>query len=531
MRKIVGTPASSGKVSGKTFRIGQRSLSGEGRRHLPREPFIEEVETGRFVEASSIVHDRLSAHLEESNIFAAHLEILDDISQQVITRIQEGALNALSAVEATRSEICALFEDMDDEYLRSRADDIEDLCRQLSFALTDGEVNPFTPMEEQTILIADNLLVSDTLLIDKTKLAGIALRNGSKTSHIAILAREQEIPLVLGIGEEIDSIPDREMVIMDGDRGEVLIDFEEEMLSALTVRSSRSEQDMNPAFTGDGVQIEVLANAGNLDEVKEAIACGADGIGLLRTEFIFMNGNDFPDEDQQYAVYHACASACEGKSLTIRTLDIGADKQLPYSILAADENPLLGIRGIRFSLLYNGIFKVQLRAILRASTLGNIRVMFPMITSPEEFQAATSLLDECKSELRNEGVPFDEKLRPGMMVETPASVILASDFAGVADFFSIGTNDLTQYILAVDRNNPYTEGACDYFHRAVQKSLLEVVTAANAAGIAVSVCGEMGSDPQATTLLLALGVRKLSVSTNQIARIKEQIRSQVINKE
>jgi phosphotransferase system enzyme I (PtsI) len=243
-------------------------------------------------------------------------------------------------------------------------------------------------MEENSILITDNLLVSDTLLIDRQKLAGIALREGSKSSHIAILSRDQGIPLVLGLGGSIDAIPDNEMVIIDGDSGEVFIDPEEEMLADLTVRRGEVEVDREPAITRDGTRVEVLANAGSLEEVKEAIARGADGIGLLRTEFIFMRGSDFPDEEQQHAIYLACARACNGKSITLRTLDIGADKQLPYSTIVAGENPLLGIRGIRHSLLYPAIFKIQLRAILRASMVGNLRVMFPMISSIEEYTSA-----------------------------------------------------------------------------------------------------------------------------------------------
>lgn len=528
MRKITGTPASSGKVAGKTFRIKNRSSSGEIRNHP--DIISEDFEIKRFSDAGSFVKNRLSLHFDESPIFAAHIEILDDISQQVISKIKRGPMDAISAVEESKREICSLFADIEDEYLSSRSDDIVDVCQQLFFALTKNNENPFSSMEDNSILIADNLLVSDTVLIDKSKLAGIALRKGSKTSHIAILARNHEIPLVLGIGERIDSIPDNEIVIIDGDKGEVIIEFEEELLSDIIEGRHRKKEDMNPAVTKDGIEIEVYANAGSLDDVKEAVSRGADGIGLLRTEFIFMEGRDFPNEDSQYEIYLECAKACHGKNITIRTLDIGADKQLPYSKIVTEENPLLGLRGIRFSFLSPRIFKVQLRAILRASILGNIRIMFPMITSIDEYKSASTLLEECKSELRDEEVEFDNNLHAGIMVETPASVILADDFAQTAAFFSIGTNDLTQYILAVDRNNPYSENACDYFHSAVVKGISEVMTSSERYGIDVSVCGEMASDIRATGLLLELGVRKLSVSSQQIPLIKEQIRKQIINK-
>lgn len=530
MKKISGIPASSGKMAGRSFRIrNSSSLSKPGIDHHPN-LILEDHEIKRFQDARTIVQKRLSSHVEESPIIGAHLEILEDIADQVIDRIKQGPTDALGAVEETVKEICSLFEGIDDEYLRSRSDDIVDVGQQLRFALTCKHDNPFSLMEKNSILIADNLLVSDTLLIDKSRLAGIALRDGSKASHIAILARDHEIPLVLGIGDGIDAIPDNEIIIIDGDSGEVIIDAEEGMLSGLTGRNRSDEVDTKPAVTRDGTHVEVLANAGNLDDVIAAIARGADGIGLLRTEFIFMEGSDFPDEDQQQAIYLACARACKGKWITIRTLDIGADKQLPYSNIVAPENPLFGIRGIRFSLFNPAIFKVQLRAILRASIDGNIRVMFPMISSMEEYNAAVSLLEECKLELRNDGIAFDENLQVGMMVETPASVIMAEEFAHEAAFFSIGTNDLTQYILAVDRNNPYAENACDYFQGAILKSLSMVMNTSKNHGIDVSVCGEIASDPLASVLLLELGVRKLSVSTKQIALIKKQIRELVIKK-
>ncbi len=528
MRKIVGIAASSGRVAGRCFRVGSRSPSGESAIDPQPGAIQEDLEAQRFSGARLLVKERLSSHLDESPIFAAHLEILDDISHRVIARIKQGPMDALAAVEETVKEICSLFDGIADDYLRSRSDDIVDVGRQLRFALTSNQENPFSPMEENSILITDNLLVSDTLLIDRQKLAGIALREGSKSSHIAILSRDQGIPLVLGLGGSIDAIPDNEMVIIDGDSGEVFIDPEDEMLAALTVRRGEVEVDREPAITRDGTRVEVLANAGSLEEVKEAIARGADGIGLLRTEFIFMRGSDFPDEEQQHAIYLACARACNGKSITLRTLDIGADKQLPYSTIVAGENPLLGIRGIRHSLLYPAIFKIQLRAILRASMVGNLRVMFPMISSIDEYTSAASLLEECKAELRSEGLPFDEKLQAGMMVETPASVILADDFARAVAFFSIGTNDLTQYILAVDRNNPYSEKACDHLHGAILKSLSMVMSASRTHGIDVSVCGEMASDPLATVPLLECGVRKFSVSARRVASIKEQIRRQEI---
>ncbi|WP_294079403.1 phosphoenolpyruvate--protein phosphotransferase [Proteiniphilum sp. UBA5384] len=527
MKKITGTPASPGKVAGKTFRV-KYPPAWDNTESRP-DVISKDVEIKRFSDARSFVRNRLTLHLDESSIFAAHIAILEDISEQVISKIKQGPMDAVSAVEESGREICFLFADMEDEYLSSRSDDIVDISRQLVQALTQDNRNPFSSMPYNSILIADNLLVSDTLLIDRSKLAGIALRKGSKTSHIAILARDNEIPLVLGLGEGTDSIPDNKTIIIDGGKGEIIIEFEEELLSEIMRQGSKKKEDMNPAITKDGVEIKVYGNAGNLDDVKKAISKGADGIGLLRTEFIFMEGSVFPDEDTQYATYLECARTCQGKNITIRTLDIGADKQLPYHTFAKEENPLLGLRGIRFSLAYPKIFKVQLRAILRASVLGNIRIMFPMVTSIDEYNSASALLEECKIELKDKGVGFDNRLHAGIMVETPASVMLADDFARTVAFFSIGTNDLTQYMLAVDRNNPYSMNVCDYFNSAVVKGISEVATSSRRYAIDVSVCGEMASDPYATELLLKLGIRKLSVASSQVPSLKEQIRKQSIN--
>ena len=532
MRIIKGIPASSGKAIGKTFRI--KNTSGLGEMEHRSAPLSVEVdlEIRQFTDAASFVKEKLLSHVHESRIFEAHIEILDDISERIISKIGQNNVDAISAIRETGSEICASFAAVEDEYLRSRSDDIVDVCRRLIFTLTGNSENPFSSMPEQSILIADNLLVTDTVLIDKSRLAGIALRKGSKTSHVAILARDHAIPLVLGIGEEITFIPDDVIVIIDGDEGEIRIGAEEKILSGVVgetagitagITAGKKEDGM-PAITKDGCEVKVYANAGSLADVEMAIALGADGIGLLRTEFIFMQSTDFPDEAMQTAIYLACAKVCRDKILTVRTLDTGADKPLPYLPISKEENPVFGLRGIRFSLASPDIFKVQLRAILRSSLLGNVRIMFPMITSLDEYLSASALLEECKSELNSEGVAFDHTLRAGIMIETPASVMLADDFAQHAAFFSIGVNDLTQYMLAVDRNNPYAEHACDSFHRAVVKSISEVMASSGRYGIDASVCGEMASDIRATEMLLKLGVRQLSVASRQINTIKEQIR-------
>ena len=523
MKIIKGIPASSGKVAGKTFKVKIELDTTDNR---PAHVSFD-MEIKQFTDASSFVKEKLHSHVHESRIFAAHIEILDDITARVIAKIEQNKEDAVSAVQETCSEVCALFAEIEDDYLRARSDDIADVCRQLIFALTRQNENPFSSMPENSILIADNLSVSDTVMIDKSKLAGIILRKGSRTSHIAILARDNAIPLVLRTGDAIDAIPDGEPVVIDGDKGEIMIAFEESLLSEFFQATSEKKDEVSPVGGAVGTstgEVSVYANAGSLADIEKAIALGADGVGLLRTEFIFMQGSTFPDEEMQYEFYLACAKACHEKILTIRTLDTGADKQLPYVKIETEENPVFGLRGIRFSLAYPDIFKVQLRAILRTSRLGNVRIMFPMITSLDEYNSAASLLMECKSELKNEGLAFDDTLRAGIMIETPAAVMLADDFAQQAAFFSIGTNDLTQYILAVDRNNPYAENACDSFHSAVVKSISAVMASSRKYGIDASVCGEMASDTRATEMLLNLSVRKLSVTGSLIPSIKAQIK-------
>ena len=528
MKIIKGIPASSGKAAGKSFRVKSPSGLGE-MENRPTPDYVDvNCEIKRLADACALVKEKLRLFMHESRIFAAHIEILDDITDRVNSKIERDKMDAISAVKEICSETCALFAEMEDEYLRSRLDDIVDVCRQLTFMLTSNNENPFSSMPAHSILIADNLLVTDTILIDKSKLAGIALRKGSKTSHVTILARDHAIPLVLGIGEATDDIPDGGMVVIDGDEGTIRIGVEEQFLPGIVEVTAEKKTDRAPAITKDGVKVKVYANAGSLADVEKAIGLGAGGIGLLRTEFIFMHATDFPDEAMQYETYMACAKVCREKILTIRTLDAGADKPLPYIPVRKEENPVFGLRGIRFSLALPDIFKVQLRAILRASILGNVRVMFPMITSLDEYESASALLEACKAELKNEGVAFDPSLRAGIMVETPASVMLADDFARQVAFFSIGVNDLTQYMLAVDRNNPYAENACDSFHSAVIKSISEATASAARYGIDVSVCGEMASDIRATELLLKLGVRILSVASRHIPFIKEQIRKLVI---
>jgi phosphotransferase system enzyme I (PtsI) len=495
---------------------------------LPAASLNPDVQKARLQEAYVAVKNRLVTHAGDNEIFAAHVEILEDLSERIISEIETANKDAVQAIQDTRDEVCALFAAIDDDYLRARSDDIADVCRQLTAVLTGSSENPFLAMPDGSIVVADNLLPSDTILIDLAKLAGLALKKGSVNSHLAILAKSNAIPLVLGLGNALDDVLSGDTVVVDADAGKIITEPDGDLLEEMARDNVTTERtDPLPAITPEGIEISVYANAGSLSDVKQAIARGADGIGLLRTEFIFMQTTSFPGEDEQYNIYSACAKVCGDKVLTIRTLDIGADKQLPYHKMDAETNPVMGLRGIRFSLAFPAIFKVQLRAALRAAVHGNVRLMFPMITAVEEYNEAYALLEICKIELTEEGIKFDDTLRPGIMMETPASVLLADELASRASFFSIGTNDLTQYMLVVDREHPYADNACDSFHPAVIKSLEKIIDACEKQGIDLSLCGELASDPEATALLLDLGVRKLSVTSPSIHLIKEQIRNNI----
>lgn len=527
MKEIKGIPVSSGKAVGRVFRAKAQPVLNMGNYITD---LLPEHETCRFRNACLLVKNKLAPHAKDNEIFAAHMEILEDISERVAPMIEHQKTDAVSAVDKCCTEICAMFAYIDDEHLRSRSDDIVDICRQITLVLTEKDENPFSEMPENSIIIAENLLASDTISIDLSKLSGIALKKGSKTSHLAILAKSNAIPLILGTGDELDTIQNGDTIVIDSEKGVIITEPDEKLLSEVVQqRVYKDETDFNPAVTKDNIEIAIYANAGSLADVKRAISAGADGIGLLRTEFIFMQSKDFPSEEEQYNFYSECGKNCQGKTLTIRTLDIGADKQLPYYTMPIEENPIMGLRGIRFSLSSPDIFKTQLRAVLRAAVSGNIRIMFPMITSMEEYKQACVLLEVCKTELKDENINCDQFLRAGIMIETPASVLLADELASEAAFFSIGTNDLTQYMLAVDRNAPYSAGACDSFHPAVMKCISDVVASADKHGIDVSVCGEVASDSHATELLLKLGVRKFSITSFGIPAIKRQIRKQSIN--
>ncbi len=490
------------------------------------------AEKRRFDDAVEAAKRELEPLAASNDIFAAHLELASDpmLGENVTEKIAEGT-TAADAVHAAADELAALFAQIDDEYLRARADDVRDVCLRILRQLEPSEANPFAAIPEGSVLAADELAPSDTALIDFSRVCGVVTRRGSATSHLAILARNMGLPAVVGLGDDFDRLADGETVVLDGEAGELIVapepaaaeEYRRRMEAVEARLTKQNAQD--PAATRDGRAVAVFANAGSVAEVATAMRKGADGIGLFRSEFLYMQRRDgFPDEETQAAVYAEAAKLCAGRPLIIRTLDIGGDKALPYYKFPEEENPFLGWRAIRVSLELRDMFRTQLRAILRASSEGGVRVMFPMIVSLSELRDALALVEECKEELRWQGVPFDVRIPVGVMIETPAAVLIADELAAEVDFFSIGTNDLTQYILAVDRGNERIAAMYDTLHPAVVRAMRQVVDAAHRHGCEVGICGEFAGQAAHTELLVGLGFDELSVAPPAVSAIKERIR-------
>ena len=492
------------------------------------------AEQSRFDAAVAAAEGELEKLAAANEIFAAHLELAADpmLMENVAEKIAEG-MTAADAVHAASGELAALFAQIDDEYLRARADDVRDVCRRILRQLVPSEADPFAAIPDGSILAADELAPSDTARIDFSCVRGVVTRRGSATSHLAILARNRNLPAVVGLGDDFDRLDDGTIVVLDGPAGELLIAPDEHTAAEYRRRMEEAEARSaaadayasQPVMTRDGRALAVLANAGSVDEVERAIRSGADGIGLFRSEFLYMQRQDgFPDEQVQTAAYARAAELCGGRPLVIRTLDIGGDKSLPYYRFPEEENPFLGWRAIRVSLELRDMFRTQLRAILRASARGGVRVMFPMIVSLAELRDALALLEECTEELRRQEVPFDDRIPVGVMIETPAAVFMADELAAEVDFFSIGTNDLTQYVLAVDRGNRRIAAMYDTLHPAVVRAMRLTVDAAHRHGCEVGICGEFAGCAAHAELLVGLGFDELSVAPPSVPAVKERIR-------
>ena len=499
-----------------------------------------EVERFRNAKAKTLellkgLYEKALEDVGEANamIFEAHQLMLEDPdyveSIENIIRTQD--VNAEYAIGATADNFAAIFEAMDDAYMQGRAADVRDVSERLLQALSSQNETVMV-MDEPVIIAADDLVPSETVQLDKEKVLSFVTMYVSANSHTAILARTMNIPAVIGLGEALKEEYDGKVAIVDGVDGKVYIDPDEETMASMQKKQKKDQEQKEllnqlkgkENVTKSGQKVNVYANIGNLADVGAVLKNDAGGIGLFRSEFLYLESDTYPTEEQQFAVYKKVAETMAGKKVIIRTLDIGADKQVDYFKLDKEDNPALGYRAIRICLTRPEIFKTQLRALYRASAYGQISIMFPMIISVAEVKKIKEIVEEVKAELRTEGAAFREDVELGIMIETPAAVMVSRELAKEVDFFSVGTNDLTQYTLAIDRQNQKLEDFYDSHHPAVLAMIRMAAESAHAEGKWIGICGELGADVTLTETFLNMGIDELSVAPGMVLKVRQKIR-------
>lgn len=463
-------------------------------------------------------------------IFEVHMMMIDDLDYNgsIQNMIESQSVNAEYAVAMTGDNFSTMFAEMDDDYMKARAADVKDISERLVSVLS-GYDNDMGNLEEPVILVADDLAPSETVQMDKSKLLAFVTEHGSSNSHTAILARTMSIPAIIGI--PIKKEWHGHMAIVDGYAGCVIIDPDEEEIAKAKKAVVEEEEKQKllktlkgqKTITKDGKEIHLYANIGSVADTASVLMNDAEGIGLFRSEFLYLESDTYPTEAEQFNAYKTVAENMAGKKVIIRTLDIGADKQVDYFELDKEENPALGYRAIRICLTREEVFKTQLRALLRASAYGNISIMFPMIISVDEVRKIKQILEEVKEELRESGIPFKD-VEIGVMIETPAAVMISEQLAQEVDFFSIGTNDLTQYTLAIDRQNPKLDEFYDAHHPAVLRMIQMTIENGHKGGAWVGICGELGADLELTETFLRMGVDELSVSPTFVLPVRNRVR-------
>lgn len=521
--------------------IGRLSIYNKKENQVKREKITDvEAEITRFTDAKKTAKEQLKGFYEKAvkevgevnaAIFEVHQMMLDDLDyvESITNMIRTQEVNAEFAVASTGDNFSKMFAAMDDDYMKERAADVKDISNRVISILQNAENGSVTG-EEPVILLADDLAPSETVQLDKSKVLSFVTRHGSTNSHTAILARTMNIPALIGIdfSEDVNG----KMGIVDGYTGKLYIEPDEETMKKYEAKKAEDENKKRLLLelkgkenvTLDGKKINLYANIGGVADVANALSNDAGGIGLFRSEFLYLESEDYPTEEAQFAAYKTVAENMAGKKVIIRTLDIGADKQVDYFHMEKEENPAMGYRAIRICLDRPEIFKTQLRAIYRASYYGTISIMFPMIISVKEVKRIKEIVAEVKAELTTEGIPFKD-CELGIMIETPAAVMISDLLAEEVDFFSIGTNDLTQYTLAIDRQNPKLDSFYDSHHEAILRMLQMVVDNGHKHGCWVGICGELGADTTLTSTFLKMGFDELSVSPAMILRVREEIRN------
>ncbi|EOT23701.1 phosphoenolpyruvate-protein phosphotransferase [Eubacterium sp. 14-2] len=540
MIKFSGSSAFGGVAAGRLF-IFQKNENQVERRHIEDvEQEMARFEQGRKLALQQLqeLYEKALKDVGEANamIFEVHQMMLEDLDylESIHYMIKEQQINAEYAVAQTSDNFAEMFASMDDAYMQGRAADVRDISERLLGILGNTQSSTEV-LKEPVVIAAEDLAPSETVQFEKDKLLAIVTRQGSANSHTAILARTMDIPAVIQADMVLDPEYDGKYVIVDGFTGEIYVDpdeetrkrMEEKMAECMAEKELLQEQKGKEDVTLDGKPLKLYANIGNPSDVANVLKNDARGIGLFRSEFLYLESSDFPTEEDQFKAYKAVAENMAGKKVIIRTLDIGADKTVDYFNLDKEENPAMGYRAIRICLKQPEIFKTQLRALYRASNYGQIAIMFPMITSVEEVRKIKEIVEEVKQELTELSVPFKE-VELGVMIETPAAVMVSDELAEEVDFFSIGTNDLTQYTLAVDRQNAKLGDFYNPHHRAVLRMIEMVVKNAHAAGIWAGICGELGADLSLTETFLKMGVDELSVSPSMVLRVRKIVRETCI---
>ena len=538
---ISGIPASPGIVFGKALVLKEEKIVLDTQKI--KESQID-AEIARFYEGRSAaveqlnsIKDRAYASLgeEKAAIFEGHLMILEDeeLEEEILDYLRSNKVNAAVAANVIIDQQVAMLSEIDDEYLKERAGDIRDIGNRLIKNILGMHIVDLGEINEEAILVAYDLTPSETAQLNLDKVLGFVTDIGGRTSHTSIMARSLELPAIVGTNNVTELVNTGDFLILDALNNVVYVNPSQDEIQRLkTLQAKLAEEKAElaklkdlPALTLDGHHVDVVANIGTIRDVEGAERNGAEGVGLYRTEFLFMDRDQLPTEEEQFIAYKEVVEAMNGNLVILRTMDIGGDKELPYLNLPKEMNPFLGWRAIRIALDHREILNAQLRAVLRASAYGRLAVMFPMIISVEEIRALKSVIEELKVELRNEGKDFDENIQIGVMVETPSAAVNAKFLAKEVDFFSIGTNDLTQYTLAVDRGNELISHLYNPMSPSVLSLIKQVIDASHAEGKWTGMCGELAGDENATILLLGMGLDEFSMSAISVPRIKKLIRN------
>ena len=543
MKIFTGVPASAGVAVGKAFIYTEDALP-----DIPHYPITKaeiasewdrlQVAHAQAVEEVTALHERASKEMsrEQADIFQAHLLMLEDVELhgQLKAHLEKSLHNVERVVSDVAREISQKLLELPETFFHERASDIADVSRRLINCLlgVTSTRSTLAELDEDVILVARDLMPSDTLTMNRSRVKGLALDKGSKTCHTAILARAFNIPAVLGLSDFSQTVKDGELLALNGTSGIIVIEPDQHILVQQEHEDKEQRRQSDelivlrdlPAETIDGHRVTLKANIGFPEEAEEAINCGAEGIGLYRSEFLYITPGKSAEEKSQYEAYSHVLKTMGKRPVTIRTMDLGGDKVVEELQITEEKNPLLGWRAIRHSLANPALFKVQLRAILRASVDGNVRIMFPMISGIEELEQAHALFDEARAECKKKKHPYAEDIKVGVMIEIPSAAMTADILAQRADFFSIGTNDLIQYSVAVDRGNEKVSYLGEPFHPAVLRFLKRTIDAAHEKGIKAAMCGELAGDPMATAVLLGMGLDEFSMAASLIPHVKKIIR-------